>query len=148
MDLGHQWTDKELAALEKRIAKLYQEASKEMRGKVEEYFVRHEGTKNIALTENSALCEDLAGGKLSLTFNSLGKKLVHSVIYRYKAELIKGHSSFCGRICQEEITLYITEYKEDKEQNCGKSQKQNCGNYEQDLCYVMGIYKTEDQNND
>ena len=38
MDLGHRRTDIELAALEKRIAKLYQEASEEMQGKVERYF--------------------------------------------------------------------------------------------------------------
>lgn len=39
-DLGHKLTDKELAALEERIAKLYQEASEEMQSKVEEYFAK------------------------------------------------------------------------------------------------------------
>lgn len=38
MDLGHQRTDIVLADLEKRIEKLYQEASEEMRGKVVRYF--------------------------------------------------------------------------------------------------------------
>lgn len=40
MDQGHQQTDKELAVLEKRIAQLYQDASKEMQGTVEEYFAK------------------------------------------------------------------------------------------------------------
>ena len=43
MDLGHRQTDKELAALEKRIEKLYQDASKEMQGKVEKYFAKLAG---------------------------------------------------------------------------------------------------------
>lgn len=38
MDEGHKRTEEALAALEKRIAKLYQDASKEMQGKVEKYF--------------------------------------------------------------------------------------------------------------
>lgn len=43
MDLGHRRTDIELAALEKRIEKLYQEASEEMRGKVDRYFAAFAG---------------------------------------------------------------------------------------------------------
>ena len=37
-DLGHQLTDKKLAALERRIAKLYREASEELRETIDAYF--------------------------------------------------------------------------------------------------------------
>lgn len=37
-DLGHQMTEKELAALERRIKKVYGEASKELKKKADEYF--------------------------------------------------------------------------------------------------------------
>lgn len=37
-DLGHKWTDKELAALERRIAKIYGEARNDLRKTVDEYF--------------------------------------------------------------------------------------------------------------
>lgn len=37
-DLGHQLTDKELAKLERRIAKLYREAGKELQATIDEYF--------------------------------------------------------------------------------------------------------------
>lgn len=37
-DLGHQWTESELAALERRIAQVYSEASAELQERIEEYF--------------------------------------------------------------------------------------------------------------
>ena len=37
-DLGHQLTDKELAKLERRIAKLYREAGEEMQATIDAYF--------------------------------------------------------------------------------------------------------------
>ena len=37
-DLGHQLTDKELAKLERRIAKLYREAGKELQATIDAYF--------------------------------------------------------------------------------------------------------------
>lgn len=37
-DLGHQLTDKQLAALERRIAKLYRETGKELQGTIDAYF--------------------------------------------------------------------------------------------------------------
>ena len=39
-DLGHQLTDKELAALENRIKQVYSKASKELQKKVDEYFAK------------------------------------------------------------------------------------------------------------
>ena len=37
-DLGHKLTDKELAKLERRIAKLYREAGKELQATIDAYF--------------------------------------------------------------------------------------------------------------
>lgn len=39
-DLGHKWTEDALEAMERRIAKIYGEASKEMQEKAEEYFAK------------------------------------------------------------------------------------------------------------
>lgn len=41
-DLGHQLTDKQLAELERRIAKLYREAGKELQETIDEYFEQFE----------------------------------------------------------------------------------------------------------
>ena len=43
-DLGHQLTDKELAKLERRIAKLYREAGKELQAAIDAYFESCKGT--------------------------------------------------------------------------------------------------------
>lgn len=38
MDQGHKWTEEELAALERRISKLYKDSAKDLQGKVDQYF--------------------------------------------------------------------------------------------------------------
>lgn len=42
MDYGHKQTEKELAALERKIAKIYSEASEELKGTIEDYFANFE----------------------------------------------------------------------------------------------------------
>lgn len=38
MDQGHKWTEEELAALERRISKVYKDSAKDLQGKVDQYF--------------------------------------------------------------------------------------------------------------
>ena len=64
-DLGQQMTDRELAALEKRIAKLYSEAGDELQETIDEYFKKFEKRDKemralIGTIQNGKECTDRA----------------------------------------------------------------------------------------
>lgn len=58
MDYGHEWTDKELKKLERRISREYKQAAKEVQGKLDDYLKKF-------VEQDNAKKAELAAGKIT-----------------------------------------------------------------------------------